>query len=201
MTTTSAYGRQRGLRILHATLDDSLVGDFPTILTKFYYDEFNMVLSSPYFFPRRSPNAKFLLKLYIPAALYVSNKPTLSNNKKTLTIWRNSIGYIVGSVLSLVSTLSLGCSILVSPLLEMHFRLKTIQSLFNIRVADRNASLIRFIIASWRPGIFPKEDIYVRMWERFEELKDIGTILKYQKMASKVSIPLPSSIETEIFAI
>lgn len=75
----------------------------------------------------------------------------------------------------------------------MHFRLITIKSLFNIRVEDRKVNYIKFIIATWMAGIFPKEDIYVRMWDRFEELRDIGTILKYQKMASKISIPLSSS--------
>lgn len=50
----------------------------------------------------------------------------------------------------------------------------------------RNPSLLKFIIANFKTGLFPKEDCYVKMCEQVEKMKDVGTIVKLQMLFSRL---------------
>jgi hypothetical protein len=180
--------------MLRAVLGDSLMGN-PTVLTKFYLDpQFDSIFVGLSLFPFESPHAKFLLRLFVPTNYYISTEPTLNNNHKAITITRLSVGFIIGSVLSWVSILSLACGVVVGPLMEKSCRLRAMEALFIIKPALRGPNVVKFAIAEWKRGIFAKEDFYVSITERLEELKNVGTALKYQKIVRNVTTRLPSFI-------
>lgn len=50
----------------------------------------------------------------------------------------------------------------------------------------RNPSLLKYLIATVKPGFFPKEDRFVKMCEQVEKMKDVGTIVKLQMLFSRL---------------
>ena len=91
---------------------------------------------------------------------------TLNFNVRTITITRLSFGYIIGSVLSWISILSIICGLIAGPLMEKSMRLRAIESLFVVPPSMRAPNLLKYAVAEWKSGIFAKEDAYVRMSAR-----------------------------------
>lgn len=50
----------------------------------------------------------------------------------------------------------------------------------------QNPSLFKYIVASFKEGIFKKEDRYVKMCEQVEKMKDVNTIVKLQMLLSRL---------------
>lgn len=68
-------------------------------------------------------------------------------------------------MLSWVSILALVISFIAAPLMDMTLNLLTAESLYHLEPHMQNPSLLKFIVARVRKGIFPKEDQYVKMCE------------------------------------
>lgn len=49
-----------------------------------------------------------------------------------------------------------------------------------------NPSLFKYIVASFKKGIFKKEDRYVKMCEQVEKMKDVNTIVKLQMLLTRL---------------
>jgi hypothetical protein len=91
---------------------------------------------------------------------------TLNFNMRTITLSRLSFGYIIGSVLSWISILSIICGLIAVPLMEKSMHLRAIESLFVVPPSLRGPSLLKYAVAEWKSGVFAKEDAYVRMSAR-----------------------------------
>jgi len=96
-------------------------------------------------------------------------------------IVRYSLGYMVGAMLSWISLFSLFFAFAVAPLMDAALDLKQIEATFYLEEAYARPSVIRYIVASLRRGLFPKEDRFVALAERLSALKDVGTILRLQQ--------------------
>jgi hypothetical protein len=77
-------------------------------------------------------------------------------NIKTLSITRHDIGYIVGTVLSWISSISLAASFIIGPIMERSFAFLQIKYFFHVPPQYQHPSLIKYIIASFKEGLFPK---------------------------------------------
>ena len=62
----------------------------------------------------------------------------------------------------------------------------TAETLFHLEPHMRNPSLLKYIVATFKSGFFPKEDRYVKMCEQVEKMKDVGTIVKLQMLFSRL---------------
>ena len=72
---------------------------------------------------------------------------TLNFNMRTITISRLSFGYIIGSVLSWISILSIICGLFAVPLMEKSMHLRAIESLFVVPPSMRGPSLLKYAVA------------------------------------------------------
>jgi hypothetical protein len=109
-----------------------------------------------------------------------------NSNKINLSIIRYDIGYIIGVVLSWVSIFALLCSFVVGPLMEKSLSLLQAQTLFDLQERLRSPSLPKFVLASLKRGLFPKEDAFVQLCEKLERLKDVAFALKVQKTLARL---------------
>ena len=115
----------------------------------------NMILSRGVsFFPFEPNNTIFTVTFYVPKQYKPLIDRTLNYNIRTTTISRLGFGYIIGSVLSWISILSIICGPIAGPLMEKLVRLKTIESLFVVPPAMRGPSLLKFVITDFKKGIF-----------------------------------------------
>lgn len=102
------------------------------------------------------------------------------------TIYRKNLGEIFGAVLSWVSIFALLIGFIAGPLMDKTLNLLTAESLFHLEPYLQNPSLFKFLIASLKEGIFPKEDRYVKMCHQVEKMKDVSTIVKLQTLFSRL---------------
>lgn len=84
--------------------------------------------------------------------------------------------------------------------MERSFAFLQIKYFFHVPPQYQHPSLLRYIIASFKDGLFPKEDVYVKLGERLEPLKDIELILKLIKTLRTVCPRNKASFESENFA-
>lgn len=70
--------------------------------------------------------------------------------------------------------------------MDHKLNLITAETLFHLEPSMRNPSLFKFVIASFKSGLFPKEDRYVKMCEQVEKMKNVGTIVKLQMLFSRL---------------
>jgi hypothetical protein len=172
------------VRILHAVIRDTLsVGSAPQILNQFYLEN-TASFKSATGFPFKSSNAKFKLQLYAPKG--VSLVDGFDFNKSSVTITRYDIGFIVGSVLSWVSSLALVLGLVVVPLMQKSLNLLEVESIFRIPPHLRQPSLLKFTLASLRSAVFHKEDEFVRLSEVLDGFKNVAWQLKLQRTVRKL---------------
>lgn len=179
----ATYMASYTFQILSATIRDTLfMGEEPQIINTFLKCN-NTDLYRNYPSPFQSPNIKFGIALFSP--ITYSNEEQ-NFNILSVFITRFDIGYIVGTIISWISMLGLICSFILVPLMDYKYRLLQAETLFFIKPQLRNPSLIKFIIASYKKGVFLKEDYFVRLSGRVEELKNIETAIKTHKTVGKV---------------
>lgn len=197
ITVTKDASRGRMIRFMDAYIDDTLMVNVePTFTNKIYNTEAKSSLDYIFEVTPTATKTKLALNLYFPDKFYTIQ--TFNNNCKTIRITRFSIAFIVGTFLSWVSAFSLVCGLVAIPLLEKSSLLNTIQALFIVPSELRQPNVLKFAVAEWKEGLFIKEDVYVRMSEKLQGLKDVGKALKYQKTLKIISHPTPSGMQTEL---
>lgn len=112
--------------------------------------------------PFNTPNMLFGIKLYSPIN-FMPNSPNENSNLLTVSITRLDIGFIVGAVLSWISIFALFSSLIVGPLMDKVLNLIQAETIFYVKPEFRLPSVFKFMLASIKSGLFPKEDIYVKL--------------------------------------
>jgi hypothetical protein len=107
---------------------------------------------------------KFGIRLYSPI-VFTSEQDKIYNILN-VSITRFNIGYIIGTVLSWVSIFALICSFMIGPLMDYKHSLLQAETIFFIKPELRRPNLLKFIIASYKSGIFTKEDHFVKLAEK-----------------------------------
>jgi hypothetical protein len=96
-------------------------------------------------------------------------------------IVRYDLGYMIGAMLSWISIFSLFFAFVVGPIMDAASELKQTEAIFHLTEALGSPSILKYIAASFRSGLFAKEDRYVALAERLSQLKNVGAILKLQQ--------------------
>ena len=175
-------------QFISATINDKLlVGYQPQVINTFQKSKIGN-LFQVYSAPLKTNNMLFGIKLYSPISL-IFNSPNENSNLLTVSIIRFDIGYIVGAVLSWISIFALLSSLIVGPLMDKALNLIQAETIFYVKPEYRFPSVFKYMLASIKNGLFPKEDIFVRLSEKLEYFKDIALLLK-AKMTLKRLSPL-----------
>jgi hypothetical protein len=88
---------------------------------------------------------------------------------------------MVGAMLTWISIFSLFFAFAVAPLMEAALDLKQVEAIFHLGEDCTRPSVLKYIAASFRRGVFAKEDRFVALAERLSHLKNVGAILKLQQ--------------------
>lgn len=104
----------------------------------------------------------FGIKLYSPIS-FLPNSPSDNSNLLTVSITRFDIGYIVGAVLSWISIFAFVSSLIVGPLMDKALNLIQAETVFYYKPEYRFPSVFKYMLASIKSGLFPKEDVFVRL--------------------------------------
>lgn len=96
-------------------------------------------------------------------------------------IVRYDLGYMIGALLSWISIFSLFFAFAVGPIMDAASELKQVEAIFYLEEALSSPSIVKYIAATFRSGLFAKEDRYVALAERLSHLKNVGAILKLQQ--------------------
>lgn len=88
------------------------------------------------------------------------NRPSENYNLLTMSITRFDIGYIVGAVISWISIFALLSSLIIGPLMDKALNLVQAETIFYVKPEYRFPSVFKYTLASWKNGLFPKEDFF-----------------------------------------
>ena len=180
--SSSISVKKRDLTFLKCTIYDRLYLNYdPKIISTVKADSFTSTNINQNF---GTGTTYTYFRFYLFTGIELS---TLNNiNTYTATIYRKNIGEIFGAVLSWVSIFALIIGFLAAPLMDKTLNLLTAESLYHLEPNMENPSLLKFIVAGIKEGLFPKEDRYVKMCEQMEKMKDVGTIVKLQALFSRL---------------
>ena len=89
---------------------------------------------------------------------------------------------MIGAMLTWISLFSLIFAFAVAPLMDAALDLKQIEAIFHLEEDSARPNILKYIAASFKSGIFAKEDRYIALAERLSHLKNVGTILKLQQI-------------------
>ena len=149
-------------QVISATINDKLlVGYEPQVINTFHNSKIGN-LFQVYFAPFKTSNMLFGIKLYSPIS-FMPNSPNENSNLLTVSITRFDIGYIVGAVLSWISIFALFCSLIVGPLMDKALNLIQAETIFYVKPEYRLPSVFKYMLASIKNGLLPKEDVFVRL--------------------------------------
>ena len=91
---------------------------------------------------------------------------------------------MIGAMLTWISIFSLFFAFAIAPIMDATLDLKQIEAIFYLEEDYASPSILKYVMASFKRGVFAKEDRYVALAERLGHLKNVGAILKLQQTIS-----------------